>query len=147
MNSAIDRLIETKLMVLARGVEKGVLVKAVGAIADAGVTVFESTFDHRHADCVEENAAKIAALPQSDADFREFIRDFFGNSELCELDAQGRIKIPQNLREYARITKDLVTTGAMNKVEIWSAEAKADFDMAKKMKDRKFTDKLKEYSI
>ena len=62
MISAIDRLIETKLMVLARGVEKDVLVRAVGAIADAGVTVFESTFDHRHADCVEENAAKIAAL-------------------------------------------------------------------------------------
>ena len=75
------------------------------------------------------------------------IRDFFGNSELCELDAQGRIKIPQNLREYARISKDLVTTGAMNKVEVWSAEAKADFDMAKKMKDKKFTDRLKEYSI
>ncbi len=62
MDSAIERLKRDRLMVLARGVEKGVLVKAVGAIADAGVTVFESTFDHRHADCIEENAAKIAAL-------------------------------------------------------------------------------------
>ena len=95
----------------------------------------------------EEMAAKIAALPQSDADFREFIRDFFGNSELCELDAQGRIKIPQNLREYARISKDLVTTGAMNKVEVWSAEAKADFDMAKKMKDKKIMIKVKHYPL
>ena len=42
--TAIERLKETKLMVLARGIEKDVLVKAVGAIADAGVTVFESTF-------------------------------------------------------------------------------------------------------
>ncbi len=49
-------------MVLARGVEKDVLVKAVGAIADAGVTVFESTFDHRREDCIAENSAKIAAL-------------------------------------------------------------------------------------
>ena len=40
----------------------------------------------------EAMAAKLAALPQSDADFREFIRDFFGNSELCELDGQGRIR-------------------------------------------------------
>ena len=38
------------------------LVKAVGALADAGVTVFESTFDHRLADCIGENAEKIAAL-------------------------------------------------------------------------------------
>ena len=60
--TAIERLKETKLMVLARGIEKDVLVKAVGAIADAGVTVFESTFDHRREDCIAENAEKIAAL-------------------------------------------------------------------------------------
>jgi MraZ protein len=95
----------------------------------------------------EEMAAKLAGLPQSDADFREFIRDFFGNSVLCELDSQGRILIPQNLRDYAHITKDLVTTGAMNKVEIWSAETREDFDMAGKMKDSSFTDKLREFSI
>ena len=95
----------------------------------------------------EEMASKIAALPQSDADFREFIRDFFGNTEICEFDSQGRIKIPQNLRDYARISKELITTGAMDKIEIWSAEAKADFDMAKKMKDKTFTDKLREYGI
>ena len=58
----IDRLRKHRLMVLARGIEKGVLVKAVCAIADAGVTVFESTFDHRRTDCVAENAEKIAAL-------------------------------------------------------------------------------------
>ena len=62
MDSVIERLKRDRLMVLARGVEKGVLVKAVGALADAGVTVFESTFDHRKENCIEENAAKIAAL-------------------------------------------------------------------------------------
>lgn len=60
--TAIERLKDTRLMVLARGIEKDVLVKAVGAIADAGVTVFESTFDHRREDCIAENAEKIAAL-------------------------------------------------------------------------------------
>ena len=59
---AIEELKRTHLMVLARGVPKDVLVKGVSAIADAGVTVFESTFDHRRADCVAENAEKIAAL-------------------------------------------------------------------------------------
>ena len=55
-------------MVLARGIEKDVLVKAVGAIADAGVTVFESTFDHRRGDCIAENAEKIAALVEAYGD-------------------------------------------------------------------------------
>ena len=58
----IEELKRTRLMVLARGVPKDVLLKAVGAIEEAGVTVFESTFDHRRADCVAENAEKIAAL-------------------------------------------------------------------------------------
>ena len=49
-------------MVLARGVPKDVLVKGVAAIREAGVTVFESTFDHRLANCAAENAEKIAAL-------------------------------------------------------------------------------------
>ena len=59
---AIEELKKTRLMVLARGVPKDVLLKAVGAIEEAGVTVFESTFDHRRDDCVAENAEKIAAL-------------------------------------------------------------------------------------
>jgi len=60
--NAIGRLRESRLMVLARGIRKDALVKGVGAIAEAGVTVFESTFDHRHANCIAENAEKISAL-------------------------------------------------------------------------------------
>lgn len=61
MNS-VELLRRDRLMVLARGVPKDVLVRGVSAIADVGVTVFESTFDHWRADCVAENAEKIAAL-------------------------------------------------------------------------------------
>ena len=60
--NVIDRLGRDRLMVLARGVSKDVLVRGVAAVADAGVTVFESTFDHRRGDCIAENAEKIAAL-------------------------------------------------------------------------------------
>ena len=62
MKDVLEELGRTHLMVLARGVPKEVLVKGVSAIADAGVTLFESTFDHRRDDCVAENAEKIAAL-------------------------------------------------------------------------------------
>ena len=95
----------------------------------------------------ENMAAKLEQLPQSDEDFREFISDFFGSSEICELDSQGRILIPQHLREYAGIEKDLITRGAMNKIEIWSAEVKEGRDVGKLMKDKKFTEKLAERGI
>ena len=62
MHPVVEELKRTRFMVLARGVPKDVLVKGVGAIREAGVTVFESTFDHRLGNCIEENAEKIAAL-------------------------------------------------------------------------------------
>ena len=62
MHAVAEELKKTRLMVLARGVPKDVLVKGVAAIREAGVTVFESTFDHRLENCIEENAEKIAAL-------------------------------------------------------------------------------------
>ena len=98
-------------------------------------------------DDYEDMAARISKLPQSDRDFREFIRDFFGNSVICDLDAQGRILIPPHLKAYAHITKDLVTMGAMDKVEIWSADTGAETDTAKMMSDSSFTDKLREFGI
>ena len=66
---------------------------------------------------------------------------------LCDLDSQGRVLIPQNLREYAHISKDLITVGAMNKVEIWSAESGGTGDTSAMMNNKAFTDKLKEYNI
>ena len=62
MHPVVEELRRTRFMVLARGVPKDVLVRGVAAIREAGVTLFESTFDHRLENCVEENAEKIAAL-------------------------------------------------------------------------------------
>ena len=39
-----------------------------------------------------------------------------------ETDKQGRGLIPLNLKEYARIEKDIVSIGALTRVEIWSKE-------------------------
>ena len=99
------------------------------------------------ADTLEEMAEKISALPQSDREFRAFIRDFFGNSEICYPDAQGRIIIPAKLREYANIKKDLVTLGAMNKIEIWSAEIAEETAGENLMDNQSLTDKLKDFGL
>ncbi|MBR2675044.1 MAG: division/cell wall cluster transcriptional repressor MraZ [Mogibacterium sp.] len=95
----------------------------------------------------EEMAEKISALPQSDREFRAFIRDFFGNSEIVYPDAQGRIIIPAKLREYANIKKDLVTLGAMNKIEIWSAELMNESSGENLMDNQSLTDKLGQFGL
>ena len=53
---------------------------------------------------------------------RKFMRFFFAGACECEVDKQGRILIPANLREYAGIDKDVVSAGVLNRVEIWSKD-------------------------
>ncbi len=90
---------------------------------------------------------KISMLKQSDKDVRKFIREFFSNAEECHLDAQGRILIPQHLREYAKINKDLVTKGAMDKIEIWSVESLNDPEGENMMDNEEFVRKLDMYDL
>lgn len=53
---------------------------------------------------------------------RKIQRFFYGGMTECELDKQGRILVPQTLREYARILKDAVIVGIAKRVEIWSKD-------------------------
>lgn len=65
---------------------------------------------------------KMRSLPFTRADARAFTRFFFAGAAECELDKQGRILIPANLRDYAKLNRDAVVIGVSSRVEIWSRE-------------------------
>ncbi|WVU12217.1 division/cell wall cluster transcriptional repressor MraZ [Natranaerobius thermophilus JW/NM-WN-LF] len=65
---------------------------------------------------------KIRQLPLTKSDARAFSRFFLSGASECELDKQGRISLPSNLRDYAALQKDVVIIGVSNRVEIWSQE-------------------------
>ena len=60
--------------------------------------------------------------PLTSKDARKFMRFFFAGAAALELDKQGRILLPANLREYAGIDKEVVSVGVFSRVEIWSKE-------------------------
>ncbi|MCR4843171.1 MAG: division/cell wall cluster transcriptional repressor MraZ [Eubacterium sp.] len=71
----------------------------------------------------EEFEEKLAALPITvDKDARKFVRFFLSGAAAVELDKQGRILLPSTLRAHAGLKKDVVFTGVLDRVEIWSAE-------------------------
>ena len=55
------------------------------------------------------------------------MRMFFSGAVEVELDKQGRINIPQNLRKYANLTKECTVIGVSNRIEIWDRETWNDF--------------------
>ncbi len=66
--------------------------------------------------------SKLKALPLTNTNARNFVRFFFSGATECEIDKQGRINIPQNLRDYASVTKDVTIVGVGTRVEIWDRE-------------------------
>ncbi len=63
---------------------------------------------------------KLKQLPMTNKDARAFVRFFFAGASECELDNQGRIRIPNNLREHAYLEKEAVIIGVATRIEVWS---------------------------
>ena len=55
--------------------------------------------------------------------------------------------VPANLKSYARIDKDLVTLGAMDKIEVWSKEIFNENEDDNPMDDEDFIAKLADYGL
>lgn len=90
---------------------------------------------------------KLATLPVSDTKARAFVRYFYASAVECEIDKQGRMTIPQSLREYAKVEKELVTLGVLNKVEIWSKEAWETAENGEKLEPSEFAQQMESYGI
>lgn len=71
----------------------------------------------------EKLAEKITALPLAQANSRAFARLMLAGASDVEFDGQGRILIPDYLREYAGLGKLAVVAGVMNRLEIWDEKA------------------------
>lgn len=65
---------------------------------------------------------KLKTLPLTNKEARQFVRFFLAGAASLEVDRQGRILLPANLREFAGLEKDAVLIGVASRIEIWSKE-------------------------
>lgn len=68
-------------------------------------------------------ADKLAALPMSQSNSRAFARLMLAGAMDVELDGQGRAIVPEYLRQYAKLGKEVVVAGLYNRLEIWDRAA------------------------
>lgn len=68
-------------------------------------------------------AEKIAALPMTNADSRAFARLMLAGAVDVDTDKQGRVIIPEYLRQYAGLKKDAIVAGVFSRMEIWDRTA------------------------
>lgn len=62
---------------------------------------------------------KVNAMPYVQ---QRKMRPLFAYAAKCELDSQGRILLPQNLRDFAGLTKNVTVVGCNNHAEFWDSD-------------------------
>lgn len=82
-------------------------------------------------------AVKLSELPISKSNTRAFARLMLAGAMDSSLDKQGRLIVPEYLRNYSNIKKNVVVTGLYNRLEIWSDEV---WDKYKKGTEKQSTD-------
>ncbi|HOB28161.1 MAG: division/cell wall cluster transcriptional repressor MraZ [Dethiobacteria bacterium] len=85
---------------------------------------------------------KVKELPLTRRDARAFSRYLFSGAAEVEIDRQGRVLIPQSLREYAGIEKEVMIIGVSNRVEVWSEEAWKEYISAENLDFEAAAEKL-----
>lgn len=95
----------------------------------------------------ETLAQKLIALPLSQANSRAFVRLMLAGAMDAEVDKQGRILIPDYLRQYANLKKETVIAGLYNRIEIWDSEAWKQYKEKTESASDEIAEKLSELGI
>jgi MraZ protein len=64
-------------------------------------------------------AEKLGTLPMGESTTRSFVRLMLAGAVDCDVDGQGRILLPEYLKEYAGLDKNVIIAGLFNRLEIW----------------------------
>lgn len=79
-------------------------------------------------DVWEKVQIKLSKMNVFDPEQRFFLREFLSYVNICEIDSQNRILLPQKLIEYANLKKEILLLGLLDKMEIWDPEIKLSYD-------------------
>lgn len=71
----------------------------------------------------EALAQRIAGLPMAQSDSRSFARLLLSGASEVQFDSLGRILVPDYLKQYASLSREVVVTGVHTRLELWDRSA------------------------
>ncbi len=95
----------------------------------------------------EKVVEKLVALPLAQANSRAFVRLMLAGASDAPLDSQGRVLVPDYLREYAGLRKQVVVAGLYNRIEIWDAKTWSGYKSKTEAASDEIAEKLGELGI
>lgn len=69
-----------------------------------------------------KSITQLEMASQTKKDNRDFVRLMTNDAQEISTDSLGRISIPEYLRNFAQLKKDVVIIGSYSKIEIWDVQ-------------------------
>lgn len=95
----------------------------------------------------EKLAEKLATLPFSQSNSRAFSRLMLAGAMDVEIDKQGRVVLPEYLREFANLKKNVVLAGLYNRAEIWDEEKWKAYKKETEANSNEIAEKMAELGV
>ena len=70
----------------------------------------------------KELAEKLGTLPMGESSTRSFVRLMLAGAIDSDVDSQGRILLPEYLKEYAGLDRSVIVAGLYNRLEVWAED-------------------------
>lgn len=95
----------------------------------------------------ESLAQKLISLPLAQSNSRAFVRLMLAGAMEVSLDNQGRILIPDYLRGYSNLKRQVIVAGLYNRIEIWDADNWHQYRLKTESASDEIAEKLSELGI
>lgn len=92
-------------------------------------------------------AEKLIKLPLAHSNSRAFVRLMLAGAMDVNLDSQGRILVPDYLRQYAGLKKQAIVAGLYNRIEIWDHDTWKKYKSKTESASDEIAEKLSELGI
>ena len=95
----------------------------------------------------EELAGKLSKLPVGQASTRSFVRTMLAGAADIEIDSLGRILVPEYLKDFAGLKKNVIIAGLFNRLEIWDEAAWSEYKKNSEKNTGEIAEKLGELGV